>query len=105
VLSWAPSDAGRAALGRALREAAGTAATLVVVPEGAGSDGDALAEVTEVAAALGMPVEVARDGDGRSVVDLLIDLSYTRRTSTAQQVLLEAGCPVLAVKAPVAAAS
>ncbi|WP_127130247.1 universal stress protein [Georgenia sp. SYP-B2076] len=129
VLGFVPTAAGRAALDRAVHEAAKAATTLVVVSEqrsdhgaGGAADPDTIAEVRRAAAARDVPVELRGAADGRSAADQLVDLSYEddvellviglrRRSpvgkllmgSTAQQVLLDAGCAVLSVKPPVEA--
>lgn len=121
-LGYVPSTEGRAALGHAIRECTVRKTDLVVVvTEEVASGVDwksdlALAEASLLPSSVMVRV-VSRD---RDPADELVDASYEhdidlvviglrRRSpvgklimgSTAQQVLLEAQCPVTAVKPPV----
>jgi nucleotide-binding universal stress UspA family protein len=125
VVGYAPTAEGRAALSRAIEEARQRHLRLVVVNS---SRGDALAdskfapeaEIEDVRGELeaaGVDFEVRRPVRGKDAADevvgtaadvdaSLIVIGLRRRTpvgklilgSTAQRILLEAECPVLAVK-------
>jgi nucleotide-binding universal stress UspA family protein len=126
VVGYAPTAEGRAALGRAVEEALHRRRRLVVVNS---SRGDALAdsafateaEIEQVRGQLesaGVDFEVRRPVRGRDAADEVVDaakevdaslivIGLRRRTpvgklilgSNAQRILLDAECPVLAVKA------
>jgi nucleotide-binding universal stress UspA family protein len=122
AVGWAPTPAGRAALAHALTEAGRRQTTLVVIAA-AGDDPSELASELLAARPAGAPesdvpveIQVSADND-RTLGDLLVDASYEdhvellvigmrRRSpvgklllgSTAQRVLLDADCPVTAVK-------
>ncbi|QOD03579.1 universal stress protein [Pseudarthrobacter sp. BIM B-2242] len=121
AVGYVATQEGRAALSAAIREAALRRTDLQIlgpVP-GQGSK-DAEADIRNaIADAAGVPAFL-REGDGDEAADLMIDASYEedvelvvigvrRRSpvgklflgSTAQRVILEAGCPVTAVKADV----
>ncbi len=127
VVGYVPTREGRAALRKAAAEAQLRQATLVVVKsQRRGRDFDAeearqfeelLGEVQEGLAAHGVEHEVRSPGGGDPSEDLieiaeetgaeLIVIGLRRRTpvgklilgSNAQRILLDAPCPVLAVKA------
>ncbi|MEN0133567.1 MAG: universal stress protein [Rhodococcus sp. (in: high G+C Gram-positive bacteria)] len=126
ILSYVPTIEGRGALAFGFAEARMRATDLVVIADGdsASADGfDAeLHSAREEADAAGVDYRIARNEPGRSHADNLIDASYDsaaellvlgmrRRSpvgkllmgSVAQRVLLEAQCPVVGVKPPVAA--
>ncbi len=114
VVSYLPSPEGEAALARAAQEVAGNGGSLVVVPSrGAGEKlSDSVARLT----AGGLKVEVVTP-EGADVTDALLEVVRSRSASLlviglrrrsavgklilgshAQRVLLDADCPVLAVK-------
>ncbi|GAB3071140.1 universal stress protein [Nocardioides zeae] len=123
VLAHADSDPGRAALAAALREAADHAERLVVVDA---TRGGARPTVADLAALEPDLVQALRDAGGEVVVDegsvadpsdavvqvaqrydaRLVVVGLRHRSpvgkailgSTAQRILLDATCPVLAVK-------
>lgn len=127
VVGWVSSPEGRAALAYALREATTRGVPLRVLGAGKEQDDELTADVelaraASDAASVEVTVEPLPD-DGRDSADVLIDASYDedvdllviglrRRSpvgklllgSTSHRVLLEADCPVLAVKPPVARA-
>jgi nucleotide-binding universal stress UspA family protein len=123
AVGYVATQEGRAALSAAIREAALRRTDLQIlgpVP-GQGSkhaEADIRNAIADAVAA-GVPAFL-REGDGDEAADLMIDASYEedvelvvigvrRRSpvgklflgSTAQRVILEAGCPVTAVKADV----
>ncbi|UZX01205.1 universal stress protein [Arthrobacter sp. CDRTa11] len=123
AVGYASSKEGRAALHAAINEAALRATTLqilgpAVAEESTASDLD-IKEAIQAAASLGVRATLRRH-EGLDPADIMIDASYEedvelivigvrRRSpvgklflgSTAQRVILEAGCPVTAVKADV----
>lgn len=127
VVGYVASQEGRAALSAAIREAALRKTHLQIMGPLPG-DGSAEAEsdirkAVNAAAAAGVPAAL-RPNDGTDAADLMIDASYDedvelivigvrRRSpvgklflgSTAQRVILEAGCPVTAVKPDVGSRS
>lgn len=127
VLGYVPTPAGRAALAAAIEEARLRDTSLVVLntsradrlvdPRYAGETD--LGELAQELAASGVPHEVRQHLSGQLAGDELVDLAaelnatllviaLRRRTpvgklllgSAAQTVLLDAACPVLAVKEP-----
>jgi nucleotide-binding universal stress UspA family protein len=123
VLSYAPSPEGRGALAFGFAEASMRATDLVVIAEGdSASEPDfeaAMREAQAMAEAGEVPWRIAENVPDRSHADNLIDASYEagvdllvvgmrRRSpvgklllgSMTQQVLLDAHCPVTAVKPP-----
>ncbi len=114
VVGYSSRPEGRAALGRALSEATLRKAGLIVLH---GPDDD-LAELTGDLEAAGVPYELKAPSEGSDAAEDLIELAedadaafivigLRRRSpvgklllgSNAQRVLLDASCPVLAVKA------
>lgn len=114
VVGYSSRPEGRAALGRALSEATLRGAGLIVLH---GADDD-LDELTTDLDEAGVAYELKASGEGSDVAEDLIELAETagaafiviglrRRSpvgklllgSNAQRVLLDAACPVLAVKA------
>ncbi len=128
VVGYVPSPEGRAALGRAIEEARLRGRRLIVVNA---SRGDALVDRRHSSASdwesvqqdltdSGVEFEVSQQVEARDPGDQVLDVAQEtnaeliviglrRRTpvgklimgSQAQTILLEAECPVLAVKAPV----
>lgn len=124
VVGYVPKAEGRAALRRAAEEAKLRGLALVVVSSGqtrVGSDDDAEAELADVRAQLsqaGVSGEIRQLAPGADVADDLIAVARESRAdciviglrrrspvgklilgSNAQRILLDAPCPVLAVKA------
>ena len=115
VVGYSASAEGRAALERAMSEATLRGSELVVVDTSPDTD---IADLTSELEASGLPHEVRPAGDALDPADELlraaeatdaefIVIGLRRRTpvgklilgSNAQRVLLDAPCPVLAVKA------
>jgi nucleotide-binding universal stress UspA family protein len=124
VMGYLSPDVGRAALGQAVRECTVHQEHLaVVVPETIAASAEFGADLAMAEASLGArKVSVRRVADDRTVGAELIDASYEEETllvvvgvrrrspvgklvlgSVAQTVILEASCPVITVKPPVAA--
>ncbi len=124
VVGYVPTDEGRAALETAVDEAVLRSSELLVL--GPAIPDDTVAAKTELAATLqraraaGVPAQVRPTKPGEDLADVLIDTSYEddvelviigvrRRSrvgklilgSTAQRVILEAGCAVHFMKPPV----
>jgi nucleotide-binding universal stress UspA family protein len=114
VVGYSSRPEGRAALRRALAEASLRGAALVVLH----GDDDDLDELTTDLEAAGVAYELKVSGEGSDAAEDLIELAedshaafivigLRRRSpvgklllgSNAQRVLLDASCPVLAVKA------
>lgn len=114
VVSYLPTPEGEAALARAAREVAENGGPLVVVPSR--GPGEQLDESVARMAADGVEVEVVSP-QGADVTDALLEVVRTRSArllviglrrrsavgklilgSHAQRILLDADCPVLAVK-------
>ncbi|WP_432540815.1 universal stress protein [Kineococcus sp. SYSU DK002] len=121
VVGWVPTEAGRAALQHAAREAELRSTDLVVLGTAPGSKDEAElhADVELLRASTTRPVSVRPLTGDRDAADELVDLSFEESTelivlgvrrrspvgklllgSTSQRVLLEAQCPVTAVKPP-----
>ncbi|KZF07471.1 universal stress protein [Rhodococcus sp. EPR-147] len=124
VVGYSPTAEGKGALPFAFREAHMRGTDLIVVAEdSSASDADFGAVVEsarEEASAIGVAAKIHDNEAGRSHADNLIDLSFDEQTqlvvigirrrspvgklfmgSISQRVLLEAHCPVTAVKPPV----
>lgn len=124
IVGYSPTTEGKGALPFAFREAHMRGADLIVVAEdNSASDADFGAVVESArdeAGAIGVTTKVHDNEPGRSHADNLIDLSFDEQTqlvvigirrrspvgklfmgSISQRVLLEALCPVTAVKPPV----
>ncbi|MEO5319217.1 universal stress protein [Arthrobacter sp. CC3] len=123
AVGYVASQEGRAALGAAIGEAALRKTGLQIMGPVAGeASAEAESDIREaIAAAAAAGVQAAlRPNEGIDAADVMIDASYEedielvvigvrRRSpvgklflgSTAQRVILEAGCPVTAVKADV----
>ena len=114
VVSYLPSPEGEAAIARAADEALAGGGPLIVVPSR--GHRDELDAAVERVRAAGVQTEVA-EPDGDDITDFLLDLVRTRSArllviglrrrsavgklilgSHAQRILLDADCPVLAVK-------
>lgn len=127
AVGYGSSREARAALQAAIHEAALRATTLEIMgPDTAEQSSEAdrhMEAAIEAAAALGVKANL-RPNEGLDPADIMIDASYEedvelivigvrRRSpvgklflgSTAQRVILEAGCPVTAVKADVGPAT
>lgn len=127
VIGWTATPEGRSALAYAITEAAVRKTPLTVHGAGPEEVDELGADIEMARAAAGSPevdvtVHEPEAGDTRGVADRLVDVSFEdgvellvigvkRRSpvgklllgSLAQRVLLEANCPVLAVKPPVTA--
>lgn len=125
VVGWVPRPEGRAALEHALKEAWGRRTTLELLVE----DDHRQRLTEELDAARGrtgtddLEVRVSpASEEGRSAAEVMVDASYRRDVdllviglrrrspvgklllgSTSQRILLDADCPVTAVKPPVTA--
>ncbi|GAA1244825.1 universal stress protein [Janibacter melonis] len=116
VVGYRATEAGRAALAEAVSHGRAHGSELVLVVPAAER-----AEADDALAAAGAEAEVVEVGDDRQAETELLDRSYEDDTqmlviglrrrspvgklflgSTAQRLLLEAGCPVVAVKPEVA---
>ncbi|MEQ3555028.1 universal stress protein [Pseudonocardia nematodicida] len=126
VIGWVPAPEGRAALAYAMRESVTRGVPLRVLGAGDGQEDELAADIALARAAAGGDPDVTVEPpptDGRNPADVLVDVSYDddvdllviglrRRSpvgkllmgSTSQRVLLEADCPVVAVKPAVAPA-
>jgi nucleotide-binding universal stress UspA family protein len=115
VVGYSAKPEGRAALQRAIRIARAGSATIVIVHT---APADELAGLDEELAATGLPYQIHQAPDvldpaeelikvSESSPDAIIVIGLRRRSpvgklllgSNAQRVLLDASCPVLAVKA------
>ena len=124
VVGYSPTVEGKGALPFAFSEALQRGTDLIIVAEEDSASQDAFGadvhSAREAAGAGGVTVTVEANEPGRSHPDNLIDLSYVDGTelvvigirrrspvgkllmgSTSQRVILEAQCPVVAVKPPV----
>lgn len=124
VVGYSPTTEGKGALPFAFREAHMRGTDLIVVAEdnsAADAEFGAVVEsARDEAGAIGVTTKVHDNEAGRSHADNLIDLSFDEQTqlvvigirrrspvgklfmgSISQRVLLEAHCPVTAVKPPV----
>ena len=127
IVGFVPTKEGRAALDTAMEEAAKRGSRLVVVNTSTGAasadnryvDDDQLAALTVELDGSGLDYEITHNVQRKDPSDVLVDIAdetnaelivigLRRRTpvgklilgSQAQRVLLDANCPVLAVKAP-----
>lgn len=127
VVGYVPTREGQSALEHAVREARTRGVRLVVVNTSRGdalvderyADDAQLAALGATLAASGVEHEIVRPIRGREASEEILDVVHERRAdlvvvglrrrspvgklllgSTAQRVLLDAPCPVLAVKAP-----
>ena len=131
VVGYVPTDESRAAIGTAVDEAILRNGELLVLGPATTDDADdtdaarsELAETLQRARASGVLTQVRPLKPGEDLADVLIDTSYEddvelviigvrRRSrvgklilgSTAQRVILEAGCAVHSVKPPLRASS
>ena len=118
VVGYSPKAEGRAALGRALAEARARDAAVVVVHTSSDLE---VADLQAELVAAGVPFEVKEAADALDPAEELITTADARDAefiviglrkrspvgklllgSNAQRVLLDAACPVLAVKADIA---
>lgn len=127
LIAYVPSPQGDAALDRAIAEATAHATALVVLNAARGEslaergrlDEDAASALTERLDASGLPYTLRLELEPKRAADQVLDIAreigaelivigLRRRSPTgkllfgsnAQQILLDASCPVLAVKAP-----
>ncbi|WP_432562610.1 universal stress protein [Kineococcus sp. SYSU DK003] len=124
VVGWISSDAGRTALQHAVQEAGRRSTDLVVLGTRPGSaeEAELRADVELLRASSGVEVSIRHLTGDRDAAEELIDVSFEEETevivlgirrrspvgklllgSTSQRVLLEAQCPVTAVKPPLPA--
>ncbi|MFI8568671.1 universal stress protein [Rhodococcus sp. NPDC078407] len=124
VVGYSPTIEGKGALPFAFREAHMRGTDLIIVAEdnsaAAAEFGATVESARDEVAAIGVTTKVHDNEAGRSHADNLIDLSFDEQTqlvvigirrrspvgklfmgSISQRVLLEAHCPVTAVKPPV----
>ncbi|RRQ25096.1 universal stress protein [Rhodococcus sp. Eu-32] len=124
VVGYSPTAEGKGALPFAFAEAVQRGTDLIIVAEeDSAADaafGAAVESARDEAGGLGVAVKIHDNEPGRSHADNLIDLSYVEGTqllvigirrrspvgkllmgSISQRVILEAQCPVTAVKPPV----
>ncbi|MDI9894014.1 universal stress protein [Rhodococcus sp. IEGM 1381] len=124
IVGYSPTTEGKGALPFAFREAHMRGTDLIVVAEdNSASDaefGATVESARDEVSAVGVTTKVHDNEPGRSHADNLIDLSFDEQTelvvigirrrspvgklfmgSISQRVLLEAHCPVTAVKPPV----
>lgn len=116
VVSYLPTPEGEVALAHAVREVLANGGPLIVVPSRAGKDSDDVHAAMKNAGAQDVESEVL-DPVGPDVTDFLLETVRTRSArllviglrrrsavgklilgSHAQRILLDADCPVLAVK-------
>lgn len=117
IVAMTATDEAEAAARTAIDEAALRGADVVLLPEDAGNGAAPAPELAAHAESRGVALTMATVPDGADFGDTLIDSSYAADTamvviglrrrspvgklflgSTSQRILLEAGCPVHAVK-------
>lgn len=116
VVSYLPTPEGEVALSYAVREVAEHGGNLIVVPSRAGRDGSEIAQAMRNAGADDVQAEVL-EPSGDDVTEFLLETARSRSArllviglrrrspvgklilgSHAQRILLDADCPVIAVK-------